>query len=542
VSTSSEHFDLPVPSHVRLRRRKYWIIVGIVVALVLASGGWVGKRYLDGWRTNSAQRCPGLNGTSGDGFALSKKDEQCIGWIIERDYPFGSTDQKVVSVISKITEENRRVRDQPGNTPWKPYVRIGVLMPMTSKEGSTMNAGEILHALQGAYTAQMQANDSSAPELGDTTPLIQLVLANEGLEQSLWPSIVDQLGLLKDGDHPLVAVTGLGVSDFTTRAAAERLSALGIPTIGAVIKADDMVAPWLFKMSPPNQQNALALRAFLEMQQKEKAKTGYLIYDRNDDPFVRQLKDAFTKTFDSTYGLTEHSAGFNGSKPPSEGAPVLFSEIVSDICLLKPDVVFYAGRSQDLPVLVRALKGRGHCQNPVRPLVVITARTGPTIARDVLNDAQLGLLNASNVDSDAWRTGATGAPRFYGAFHNRFTEAEDKGGLGFAEEDLTDGYAVMHRDAVVAAIWAARRDAAAKAEYNRVNQGTSSPISELPTARDVHNFLFSNMGDPIPGASGAVYFKEQPPNDLWPSGKPVPIIRIGALVANWPSPDTYITQ
>jgi len=194
-----------------------------------------------------ARHCPGLDSTSGAGFALSKTtDEQCVGWIIERDYSFGS-DDSIKKLISKITEENRRVHDQPGVAKPKPYVRVGVLMPLTSAPGSAMSSDEIRHSLQGAYVAQKQANQELPSELGDSTPLIQLVLANEGRDHKEWPGVVEQLRALKEGEHPLVAVTGLGISIPATRDAAEALGNSGIPTIGAVMTANKMVAPRLFQ-------------------------------------------------------------------------------------------------------------------------------------------------------------------------------------------------------------------------------------------------------------------------------------------------------
>jgi hypothetical protein len=54
--------------------------------------------------------------------------------------------------------------------------------------------------------------------------------------------------------------------------------------------------------------------------------------------------------------------------------------------------------------------------------------------------------------------------------------------------------------------------------------------------------LFSLEKNPIPGAAGAVYFKELPANDLWPLGKPVPIIRIGTHVEGWTTDKVYVTK
>jgi hypothetical protein len=54
-------------------------------------------------------------------------------------------------------------------------------------------------------------------------------------------------------------------------------------------------------------------------------------------------------------------------------------------------------------------------------------------------------------------------------------------------------------------------------------------------ASDVRNSLYSISADPLPGASGRLYFREKPQNDLWPIGKPVPVIRVGTVATSLPA-------
>jgi ABC-type branched-subunit amino acid transport system substrate-binding protein len=453
---------------------------------------------------------------------------------VERDYPFGSTDGAVNVLVSKIVKENNRVKAQGAKVGRKAYVRIAVFMPMTWADGGAMLPDEILHSLQGAYAAQVQANGGLPTELGDATPMVQLVLANEGTDESAWSTVVDRLAELKGGPHPLVAVTGMSISVPQTKAAADRLGALRIPSIAAVVTADDMVSPWLFKMSPSNRQYTEALKAYLA--QQPELSNGYLVWDRNtDDSYVQKLKTAFMGAFGDIYGLAEHNHGFNGSKPPTAGTPQLFSEIVRNICGVNPDVVFFSGRDRDLPAFVKALGTRGQCQNPVRPLIIATGATGLTLAKDDLDAAKVGVLDASATDAVDWDANVKGTPSNYAAFSRQFTT-----GLGFTAADLSSGYAIMHRDAVAAAIWATRRDTVSIADRNAA-QPSASPIPETPTAEDVRNALFGGDGDAIPAASGTMYFQEQPDNALWPVHKPVPIIRIGAVAQTWPADSPWST-
>ncbi|MEV8508661.1 ABC transporter substrate-binding protein [Actinoplanes sp. NPDC051475] len=525
------------PSTPKGRRVLTYVATGLLV-IAAAAGGYAVLHRDEPVRTDAVPPCPGLEASAGDGFSLTSVGAECVGWIVERDHSFGSSDPAVNGVISRIVAENVRVRDQSSAPGGKPYVRIAVFMPMTAATGSALADVEILHSLQGAYAAQRQANAGKASELGDPTPLFQLVLANEGTDQGAWSPVVEELGKLKEGPHPLVAVTGMSISVPQTRMAGDRLSALRIPAVGAVITADDMVAPWLFKISPPNQQYTASLAAYLG--RLPDARDGYLVWDRSpDDNYVQKLRDNFIAAFGTTYHLNDHNHAFNGSKPPTPGTPQLFSDIVRNICSVDPDVVFYSGRDRDLPAFVDALGTRGQCQKKVRPLMIATGATGLTIALGQLDGARVGVLDASSTDPVTWGSDGPGTPAFYPAFHRLFTSPEPAG-LGFTEEDLASGYAIMHRDAVVAAVWAARRDAAAKSQRN-ATRGSAPAISETPTAEDVRNALFGSSSDRIPAASGPMYFQEQPNNDLWPVGKPVPVIRLGKAAADWPTGYSWTT-
>ncbi|MFD2420700.1 ABC transporter substrate-binding protein [Amycolatopsis pigmentata] len=529
-----DQFEPPETGAGRRRRRNRRILLALVVVLALGGTAWA---VLPQW--GGPEPCQGLDQTSGDGFALSRwtgTGGECVGWTVERDFPFGSPDPVAVSAIAKIVAENQAVRDQ--NT--KPYIRVAVLMPMLARPGSAMTTEDIGTSLRGMYAAQMQANHSTA--LGDTTPLVQLVLANEGYDESAGPEVAGRLAALKDGDHPLVAAAGMGISDAHTRDTAARLGAEGIPSIGAAITADNMVDPWLFKVSPSNRDYVRALKAVLDNHSSTTALGGYLLYDRNADDYVRTLKAAFTETFDSEYSLSEHSSGFNGSKPPQGGTPLLFHDAVSDICTSNPDVLFYAGRGRDLPALIQALGERGRCQNPVRPLMLVTGTVGLAVNTGDLDAGTMGLLDATAADPGGWRAGGSGTPRAYAAFRTYFTTPQERGGLGFSEADLASGYAITHRDAVAAVVWAARRDANAKSDFNNHRAADTPAISELPTAADVRNALFSLKDNPVPGVSGELYFREQPPNDLWPYGRPVPVVPLGRLAGTWSIPGTYRTQ
>lgn len=532
------------------RWAKHWVALGVAgLLLVVLVVGWLGFRFLNDRDADQQRRaderrhwCAGLDTTRGLGFQLHKTDDgrQCIGWTIDRTVAFGSTEPRVWDVVGRIVEENTRVRDHAAQ-----YVRVGVLLPMpadASKPALLPDAA--YHALQGAYAAQRQAN-TAVSTLGDPALQIQLVLVNEGARQELWSddAVVPALGRLKDDrQHPLVAVTGMGISIPATTQAAAALHNLGLPVIGSVLTADDMVAPDLFKVAPSNHQYAQALRAFLDTQaalphsRLPASYTGYLVFDRNPaDNYVQSLYAAIMDTFGTDLSLADRSRGFDGSLGTNTTVFELHS---NDICTLKPDVIFYAGRDRDLQALVDALRFRSRCtQGEVTPLLIATGSTGLNLSAATLDQARIGILDASSTDPQGWRTPAPDTPWDYAAFHTLFT-GSGQPNLGYPESDLSDGYAIMHRDAVAAAVRAARWYFSARvAAGDRAGSGQPG-VSPLPTATDVRNSLYSISADPMPGASGSFYFREKPQNDLWPIGKPVPVIRVGSAATSLPTATT----
>ncbi|HWG98930.1 MAG TPA: ABC transporter substrate-binding protein [Pilimelia sp.] len=551
---------------VRRNRRLLWAAAVAVVLLLAAAGGLAYAESRE--RAREARwRCPGLDRLATDEYALSRPGGrfggQCLGWTVTRDHAFGSTNPAIQAVISRIVGANRAVRDQAAGPEGKPYVRVGLLMPMTWEPGGAMGEGEILHALQGAAVAQHEANRPRT-KIRDGVPLVQLVLANEGVDQTGWkaldpgevgpddqrdwPGVVAQLApLARDRERPLVAVTGMGISVPATREAAAALAGHGIPSIGSVVTANDMTAPSFFKISPSNRQYVDSLAAWVAEARLKGARLerAMLVFDRSaDDSYVRTLRESFLEVFDGQYALSDHQRGFTGSKLPVTGAtapqgtPRLFASVVDDICASEPDIVFYSGRSRDLAPFVEALGERGRCQARIKPLLIATGATGLTVTDADADKARVGIIDAASTDHARWRTQAPGTPRAYREFTAAFT-GPTPGGLGFPATDLNDGYAVMHRDAVVAAVWAARLWLEDKS--GSPGDGGAGGSAQ-PTAADVRNALFSLGTRPLPGGSGDLHFVEDEKQGLWPRSKPVPIVTIGDLANRLPRGAVYLTN
>ncbi|MFG2495378.1 ABC transporter substrate-binding protein [Streptomyces caniferus] len=481
-------------------------VATLVLALALIAGGIWFFRPVEK-DTSCATDQPGLywDGTG--------PQRECVGITAERAYAF---DPRLKGITDRIAQENRRVRaqwDQPASGKSRlPYVKVGVLMPMTESDTSALPIEEIRTSLEGAFVAQCRAN--ACPELSTTsatgiqgkTPLIQLVLANEGRSETHWKPVVEQLAGLVDDEHPLVAVTGMGVSIPETQAAAIELSRRKIPAIGAVLTATDLNAPRLFKVSPSNVDYAKALRRYLEHSPLA-GHRGYLVFDSRDDNYVKTMRKAFDAEFGDYIGRRRASfVGTTGHKPA--GIPRLFYNAVNNICLTKAQVIFYAGRDRDLADLIRALSTRSQCGHDT-PITVMTGATGAFAqgqqVRALLKDSKITILDVSATSPAQWVRGVH-APSGFKPFHQALRD------LRFPDSVMDDGYAIMHHDAVLTAIWATRNV-------------TGQTGKEAPDVQDVYNEI-TNLHDAstVPAAGGELSFDDA--SQGWPHNKPVPVIRL----------------
>ncbi|MGW7019491.1 ABC transporter substrate-binding protein [Streptomyces decoyicus] len=487
-------------------------IATLVVALALIVGGlWFF------WPAEEDDSCaadqPGLH------WAGTGPLRECVGITDEKAFSF---DPRLKGITDRIAQENRRVRAQwekPASGKSRlPYVKVAVLSPLTESDTSALPIGEIRSSLEGAFLAQCRANacpalsTASSTGIQGKTPLIQLVLANEGRNETHWKPVVDQLAGLVDDAHPLVAVTGMGVSIPETQAAATELSRLKIPAIGAVLTATDLNAPRLFKVSPSNVDYAKALRRYLDGSSL-KGHRGYLVFDSRDDNYVKTMRRAFDEEFGDYIGRRRASfVGTTGHQPA--GVPRLFYNAVNNICLTKAEVIFYAGRDRDLADLVRALSTRSQCGHDI-PITVMTGATG-TFAQGkqvqgLLKSNKISILDVAATNPDQWTSGVH-APSGFKPFHQALRD------LNFKDSVMDDGYAIMHHDAVLTAIWATRNV-------------TGQTGKEAPDVQDVYNEI-TNLHDAstVPAAGGELSFDDA--SNGWPHNKPVPVIRLPEPLKN----------
>ena len=491
MTDNRDWIELPAAPAARRRRRRRWIGLGTVVIVLAASAVW--------FATVAIRTCGSL------GSGVYEVDGECVG-VTDGSYVF---DTAFEEVQEKIARENAQVRANSSS-----YVTVALLDPLTPTQMSALPAEQVRNRLEGAYTALRRVNSTSVA--GDSSPQIQLVLANQGsIENHQWQRVLGQLVEMTEQDNPLVAVIGLGVSTEQTRRRAEDLSRHGIPMVGAVLTADGLDydhIPGLIKTSPSNRHYVEALRGYVNSTGLDSA---IMVRDSNSDSGV----DLFTQTLEDEFGkqmediIEFEPQQFTGMAIPTDADAGLFANVREAICASAADgleVVFYAGREVDLGGFLESLRYRSCLR--ARPLTILTAGSDlGAILRgreQEMRDANLTVVFAGTVDAEGWGQNAPGTPEDYADFLSKFQ------GQGFDPGHLDDAGAIMMHDALLTAARAVRLAAP---------EGSASS----PTARDVRSQLTNLNGTlhTVRGASGTLSFSSRSPGAGNPLGKPVPVLQ-----------------
>ncbi|MEH1014870.1 hypothetical protein V6U90_17385 [Micromonospora sp. CPCC 206060] len=445
---------------------------------------------------------------------------ECVGLIEESD----ALAPELRKAAEQILRENERVAESPGR-----YVKVALLTPLSLAENSAsaMSIDQVRYSLQGAMTALHRINRGQ--DFGDPSAMrVQLLLVNYGSRQEHREEIINEIvAETKSDEHPLVAVVGLGSSFSGTEATARELSERGIPMVTGVASADSLTArtaPTLYSVSPSNTDYALALRELLRGSLG--LRSGIIVADQNEDPYVRTLRDAFEQILEPYVKFP--LLRFQGGTVASPATPNVFNPVVTNICTAVNnrktplDMVFFAGRVADFRAFAGALEQR-ICRDD--PLAVLVGATGFQEAQqyaDVLERGNITVIYASSTDPPAWINGRNSPPDGFGPFHERYQQ------LGFDNASLADGYAIMYHDALVSAALAIR---------------VATLGSPIPKPADVQGQVANLTGAyVVRAASGTLSFAER--EDGRAAGKVVTYRQVGRNRAIHLPPDLppYLTR
>jgi ABC-type branched-subunit amino acid transport system substrate-binding protein len=310
----------------------------------------------------------------------------------------------------------------------------------------------------------------------------------------------------------IVAVTDVGLSQKTSRAAVAELSRHGMATIGATVTADNMNLDTdnvriknFFRVGPTNTDEAhvaakyIARRGFQRVMLMTDTTEGEDYADTLSKAFQQQAKVARTRKYEVPK-VTDVSRDAYMRQ--------VFAGMHTDICSAQPDLIYFAGRGTDLGSFLETLATDGACE--LTSVTVLSGDDASTLAgmpiKDNL-DIHFEVLYTAFAHPDQWQLfkedpALKAYRQNYADFVQRFTATHR-----FSTEDLRDGAAMIEHDAVAAAMRAALKDPSAEPQ-------------------SIANFLANiNCTAAVPGASGFIAFEEATGNQV---NKAIPIVRINA--------------
>ncbi|MER7971400.1 ABC transporter substrate-binding protein [Streptomyces sp. NPDC096080] len=474
--------DPPVP-------RWRFIAAGVVLVLLIGAGAvWLlrpeSTDCADGVkriRTGDATRCVGLT----DGA-----------------YPF---DKGLRTLFEKVEQENKKVAEWAADPHGDPYVSVVYLANMSPATGDSQNAKSVLHELEGAYTAQIEANGD--PRKGHR-PQIKLLLGDMGSQDKHLDYTLDQIKARLKKDH-IVAVAGLGPSGKGTKAMVKKLSDLNIASFGSALTADDLEnSHGLVRVAPPNANEAAAAVQFLTSKPYSKAKVLIVKDVKERDSYTDTLSEKFGDRLPEERKVDGEPMEYDSSKG---GLATYFENQNNNLCANGPDVVYFAGRGRDLPYFLESLAKRNCSHSSLMVLSgddtsQVFQADGFKNVKDSLEKGKIRLVYTGLAHPGAWTKAedffdrnATRPFRDRGDFTNIFGNEKN--------ENLEDGQAIMGYDAVCAAVKAIK---------------LTAPLDNVQRKRVMLQLKGLNGTNAVHGASG--YISVQ--NNGSPEDKAIPLIEI----------------
>lgn len=414
-----------------------------------------------------------------------------------------SSSRLIAPVLERIAAENRRVTAAAAEPGGRPQVSMVYLTPITEEFDGSAGMEAVRRDLEGAHFAQLRINRKSAGPDGGAA--IRLLFGQTGGTAQQRNHTVGQVREARRAQR-IVAALGLGGSTAASQDMVEELTAGGLPAFGSVLTADSWAAvPGLARVAPANADQAAAAVRHLSTGALARARVLFVQDIAPGDQYTSTLAQQFGAHIPPRRLVRAEPTLFDSSRP----GPIDFRAALGDVCEVKPDVVYFAGRGTTLPQLLTFLAARPCRSHRITVMsgddAMMVRHTNGFGARDLaraLDKGRLDLLYTGLAHPGAWKvTPDAFDPDLVAPFRDGTFDAT------FPHGDLEDGRAIMMHDALLTAARAVR----------------ATPGVPNPTVTDVYRTLsrLRNQG-PLPGASGWIALG----SDGAPEGKAIPVLRI----------------
>ncbi|MBP2049720.1 putative Ser/Thr protein kinase [Streptomyces griseochromogenes] len=438
---------------------------------------------------------------------------RCVGLLAANASAAGlrrSSSRVAAPVLERIAAENRRVVTAAAKPGGRPYVSMVYLTPITEEFDGSASMESVRRDLEGAYPAQVRANGRLTDVHADAStyrgPPVRVLFGQTGGTAGQREHTVRQVLGARRAER-IVAALGLGGSTASSQDMVEELTAGGLPAFGSVLTADSWAAvPGLARVAPANADQAAAAVRHLSTGALARARVLFVQDIAPGDQYTSTLAEQFRARMPAGRMVRAEPTLFDSSRP---GLTDTFRTELADVCRVKPDVVYFAGRGTSLPDLLTVLAARPCPDHRITvmsgddTLMVWHAKGfGPHELAGILGRGGIDLVYTGLAHPGAWDVAPDDfdpdlvAPFRDGTFAHSFPHS-----------DLDDGRAIMMHDALLTAARAVQE----------------TPAVPDPTVADVYRTLSRlRKTGPLPGASGWIAIG----NDGAPKDKAIPVLRI----------------
>ncbi|MEU0105630.1 bifunctional serine/threonine-protein kinase/ABC transporter substrate-binding protein [Streptomyces sp. NPDC006251] len=431
---------------------------------------------------------------------------RCVGLLDADASPArlrSSSSRAVAPVLERIAAENRRVVAAAAEPGGRPFVSMVYLTPITQEFDGSGAMEAVRRDLEGAHLAQLRTNGRLGAR--QDGPAVRLLFGHTGGTAEQRNHAVGQVLAARRAQR-IVAALGLGGSTAASQDMVEELTAGGLPAFGSVLTADSWAAvPGLARVAPTNADQAAAAVQHLSAGALARARILFVQDVAPGDQYTSTLAQQFRARIPAERLVRAEPTLFDSSRSGAGD----FRARLADVCAVRPDVVYFAGRGTTLPRLLTVLAARPCKDHRITVMsgddTMMIRHTNGFGARDladVLGKGRIDLLHTGLAHPRAWEvTPEAFDLKLAAPFRDgTFTDT-------FGHSDLEDGRAVMMYDALLTATRAVRE----------------TPAVPRPSVTDVHRTLARlREKGPLPGASGWIALGD----DGAPRDKAIPILRI----------------
>lgn len=278
--------------------------------------------------TSSLKRVPLKNGL-----------DQCIGLSDNID-PF---DARLADVWARIKESNAKAMADPHHLT---VAYFGMLT--TQNEDSYRFVREELKGIAVAQRSMLS-----------TVP-VRIVLANAGDGMTYAPDVAQWIAERTRSDSTgsdIAAVMGMGISNNKAREAIITLEHAGLAIVGTETSADAMseTSPNYYQVGPNNLREATVVANYAKT--KLRARKARIYYSGDpQDIYSKNLADDVRNKLSENGILVRESRGY---RTPGNPLDPQASTLGGQACQAEKDeIVFYAGRAEDLPAFAQGIAQR----------------------------------------------------------------------------------------------------------------------------------------------------------------------------------------